>query len=575
MEPESRRTKGQPPTAPFLEYDLILTPAQNYTLLKIYLDGASETELRAALEEERARIRTLTQSRAQLLFRHFERELRRKRALPSQYVYKRIEEQRLLAPYKKLTVEEQALHYAAIDARNALLEKLHAMDMLELAALIKDLRERGLATDAQVDAIMRKVDTQCEPLRDENRRLREQLDARQSNAALETLKLENWDLRYRNGEQASQLTELRLQLRECTLKEEELALLESANAELRQRPGHEMVAEKLLEIAELHLQQAERDNQLETLERQLETARKLQDQQRQAEESRRRESENEQTRAAVIESMERVIAQQDAQADSLRLRLEESQRQARGAEARCLEGVDVRQMRRELDEAKLEYDEIYREKAAVEEEFAQVFEQELDELRALPVYRLDARTQEPRQTADTLGAMVDQKRAFLIVEADALLRPQHVLEGHFMTLEEDALRALLLKTARAQSGRYRVRVTLEDEAGARQLELLVEALAPQKIASFRALELVLDFEQTHRARYVYTGAMPRRLVRPAGQLRVQRYDAERPVGEEALYRFALQGKGVCVVRFDDGALLYASYAGAAMYRLDLLMLPLH
>jgi hypothetical protein len=368
-------------------------------------------------------------------------------------------------------------------------------------------------------------------------------------------------------------------------------LLRRVNTELLSRPleQEEAVRQMTQQLGELYtslLEQYERvaeqqslamdkDSQIETLERDLSDARAREGQLR-------RENEVVQGLQTYQALQEQLVERQDEKIDEIQAQLEESRRENLRLQERVQVIVNPGQLRRELEASKLEYDRLYRIRTETESELADIFEEELDEVRQLPVHRLNGRNP-PVETGETLGQLLDERRHFYIVEtlppqSSLGLAPNPFQEGHAMTREEDSLRALLLKAARTnQSGRLRVRLTQEDENGVRQFELMADGLPPQRIASFRPLELVLDMEQTssQRMRYLYTSALPRRIMSARGQLRVQQYNAEQPQGEELVYPYDLQCRGVCVVNFTDGASLYATFISASLYRLDLFVLPIN
>lgn len=585
-------TEGQKEA--FITYNDSSDAKENLSQLRRYL-GARDAELYThLLEEEEQFTGSVTKKRVRLLFSHFAREAKRKASPGGQiYVYRPLTKEEILKLYGPRTLEEQARHLEAADARIRMLEKLREMEMLELAALIKEFRQRGLVSDAQTDAILSKVGTQCDALREENRRLQRELDARQTNVQLQSLKLLNEELQDTVDDQHNELAELRRQLGETVMLSDQVTLLRQINDELVARPLEQesTIKELTLQLSEVYgslVKQFElnaeqqslsidKDSQIETLERDLSDAR---DKERQL----RRENEAVQALKAYQAVQDRVIERHEEQMAEMQLLLEEARRELRQLNEKATVVADPRQLRQELEQSKLEYDRLYRESRDTEQELTRLYQEDLEELRQSPVHRLDLETAQPLETGETLGDLIDQKRKFYVIEPYSLgLAPLYKLNGgvgattaHYMSQEEDALRTQFINAARRQSGRNRVRLSLLDNNGERQSELMIDSLAPQRVASFRSLELVLDMEQSQRVRYVYASALPRRMIATRGQLRVQKYNAEQNMGPEAVYWYDFQNnnRGTSVVTFADGAVMYATFVSASLFRLDLLILPL-
>ncbi len=639
----------------FPRYNEQETAAWNYTRLLNYLT-LRDSALAQALTEERARLQALevklTKSRVRLFISHFRQEAERAAAALSggePYQYHRLSEAALRGHLVQgaRTEAEQLQLLAAQAARIEALEQLNKLGMLELADLIRAFRAQGLVSDAQTDAIVQKVGSQCDALRDENRRLRQQLSlgteagvrvpgddelraalrtalgpettAPQLDAAVQTvhthlevlharlqrvrrqltraeserkvLDLASSDQEWQLQEQHNELAALREQLMGCAATQDQLALLQEMHRTLEHNAGEEtqlvqQLQTSLLEEYELH---RHKDAQIETLERDLSNARTQQKLRADAEHQLRFQYEEAQKQLRLLSTYEHVIEGLEREVDARDALIEDRKREVLHLTEK-LAAAQPEALRREVEQTKAEYLDLYNESVREDQKYLEGLERQrdlavdaLEQLHRMPVYEWREGQAQPQPTGSVLSRYLDDRRPVVILDADSLgagTRPvvtatttaTTTTDAHFMSVEEDSLRAALRAAARGQSGRYRVRLELPGEG----VVLWVESLAPQRLAAFRALELVLDLErQPEKLRYEQQGPLPRRMLQAGdGELRAQRYDADRAVGAALQYRYSLHDvHGVAVVRFADGALLYATHVSASLYRLDLIVLP--
>jgi hypothetical protein len=422
-----------------------------------------------------------------------------------------------------------------------------------------------------VDEILRKVSQQCEPLRQENAELKRQVQG--EDAAEKALRLRVTVLQLERDAALDDAGDLRRQVQECAGQAAELELLREVQGNLLQRPDLNEVSQLseslIATLEQLHQRQAD----VEALERAQAEMRKELEALR-AGESQREEHDR------LIEVQTRLIETLEADVEALRLRLQDEKAHALDLQRRLDQGPDAGARRQEIATLRDNFVRLYEEAERGAFDSAEQFEQladeavtALDQIRDLPAY-----DPQRRPTGRTLGQLLDEGKAFLVVEGAGGVNQQAEpvvgaggTPGHFMTPEDEALRGMLAKANSAQhgSGLFRVRVVLDDNS-----ELLLQGLAPQKVGPSRQPELVLDLAS---GRYsASAGSLPQRHLGQRGTLVVTLYNAQRQLGETRRYGYTLEGcvSGACVVKFDDGALMYASQQSAALYRLDFLVVPL-
>jgi hypothetical protein len=556
----------------FPKYDEVRKNAlPNYTRLRVFLERY-EPELAREAEREKERMpKPFTNKKARLLFRHFRREVELKRARGRRYAYTPIgeEELRLVLP---TSVEDQASRLAAADTRVRLLEQLHESDMRELAALITEFRQRGLVTDVETNAILEKVTSQCDPLREENRHLRQQLEEGGRGEALgRTYQVVIEDLEVEKEALRGEVAELRALLAECDRSGKECELVRDLNERLLQRPGEETLTDLRRQVLELRVEALERESVNEAQGRELaEKTRLLQAKQTSDLERAWKDQ--------LLAVQEEVIEKGEERLYALESLHEEQKREIVSLRQRLNQG-DTRELRQEVLTTLTQFRESASSNMALLSERLSLVEEELQGLRELPISTIDEEGHLV-PTGATVARYLDDDKDFYLVDADALDRlldnaggsHMPVKEGYPPTEEEIATEGLLRGAAKGQAGTGRVALLFTNMAGERELELVVHRLAPQRVGTNGPVQWVVDFSQTERLEYRYQGLLPGRVIRHTGRVRVERYEGSVKVGPTREHAYTLNGKR-SLVRFEDGTALYATQISPSLYRLDLLVLP--
>ena len=530
----------------FPVYNEAAAATAEYARLRVFLE-ARDAELAHHLTEEyerAARSGARGSELARALYTHFGAEWARQLQQRALYVYRAMPTERLAAPLAPQSVEVRAAQLSAAETRVRLLEELHRSDMRELAALIAEFRAAGLVSETRLDLILAQARDQCEPLREENRRLR----ALGGQDSVLQLALEDAESQAQDARDSA--NELRGLLSACEAERTECGLVRALNEQLL--AGNAGGAETALlqaRFLELVQEAQAHESRVETLEREL--ARVT------AQGRTQRASEAEgQERARLQRGQERLIGLLEARVEALEGQLEDERRTVleQGAE---LAAADPGGTRALLEKRLREEAALFVAAQDTQREYAAAVDRTLASLAALleqPVYGGAA--------GATLAGYVAEGRRFRVVDADAVERVETERQAQRVSAPlEDTGR--LAELRRLAAGSTRLRLVLGDETGERVVEMLVDGVTQARGA------LVVNLARPLYITYVRMGVLPRGMVRALGQLRVTRDD-----GASSLYRYRLQGEGAVVVRFDDGAQLYATYLSPALYRLDLLVVPL-
>ena len=556
----------------FPNYDSYHSADSNYTNLRIYW-STHDSELYTHLLDEYNRLsKPISKNRIKLLFSHFRAEALRKQALEETgqlYIYKPIPNEKLLSlPTTEGAIQAQAMKLAASDARDRLMNQVHEIDMQELAAMTRQLELSGSITREEGDVILRKVTEQCGPAKKENVELQRQVinddlinsDLKRRVRVLET----------ELGVAEDEVIELRRELEVGRATLQEVDLLREVNSNLLQRPDQQQVLDLtdrlIMTLNQLH----EREADVTTLERQLQTYQKnlsvLQESDALKE-----------GREHLIEFQTRVIEKQDEQLQALEERLEEEKLLTLDLRRRTQDTLTPQDVREQMADLKRSYVKLYEDSVDAEFEYTSLLEdrareatEELERLRDLPVFSTGPGGKRI-ETERTLGQLIDHDEEFYIVSGGEEEEEQNeTVQGRLINATELALRDMLIKASKFQHGAYRVKLVID--SGVNILELFAEALAPQKIAAFREKELIIDFSQSDKIRYVRNGALQRNAIGNSGSIEITLYKAENQLGPSRLYKYSLSGTNV--LKFPDGTLLYCSFLSISLYRLDALILPL-
>ncbi len=546
---------------PFPAYDDYLNAAANIAVLQIFLaerDAELANELRHELE---ALPGYRSKNKARLLFSHFGKEWARKRDAPQAYQYRPIgSEQLVLLQKAPLSVEERAERLSAAETRIRLLEQLRENDLRELAALIQQFRAKGLTTDAETDVILAKVSAQCDTVKEENRRLRLQLDSLNIQASQQQyLLLAMDDLRLDNEELSRQVAELRLQLGQNAATLQELEQLRELNERLVTRPSEETLRDAIATNVELRLELVEKDSRLEELERAL-------DQAQRDTAKRRATTEEFELARRLADGLERIVERQEVQLELLAEELEQQKQHFLSAQKAPVQWVDY---------TEVYGDQLRRDGELIDQLEARVAatDEALEQLRDAPIYALDRATGQFTATGQTLASYMDSGRAFQVLDADSLRPPTPIAkQGHVTSEAEDALRQSLLNQSAGRTGPYSVRLQFASTDAVSRVDVTIAALDPVQ-QQLQPL-LVASGSGTHgHVSYGYANALPQRMIPKQGLLTVTLYKEGLTVAKERRYSYALVGHTGSVVRFDDGTRLYARYLSPTLYSLDVFVTP--
>lgn len=573
-------------------YDPYWTAAANYFTLRVYLER-HDSELAAHLIAERERLAPpFTSKKAKALFSHFTREAERKVGAPQTYTYRPLELARITRQRTVEPLEETAERLAVAQSRLRLMQTLHEQDQEELAALITQVRDAGLvgasgaAGEDAMDAILRKATTQCDALRDENRRLKLQLEERKNLASEAYFQLVAEELEAKNVRLETEAAQLRAKLEESAVYSAECELTKSINEALcssavdEHRCTRELI-DAQTSLIETRLELAGREATIETMER---TAIELT---RQVGECRATTAQcgiKDQLVAAqeaVIERMDMDLLAQQLQIEAQNRDLVHLRDQAKHSvfteEEREALRAELRDYREELDEAiaaEMEYTELV-------EERNRALQQEVDTLYGAPVWEMQA-DGTLRETAVTLQLFT---RPYYVVDADSV----HAMNTKAVVVAprsgaggQDGLWAWARVVAAShETGEYRAHLLFSDPRGALVRELWADNLAPQRMQGGGGGDsaLLVDFSRREQLQDVRLGALPRDWIPSSGTLRVRLYVKDRQLGERE-EAYAVEGARVgqpVVVPLggeERGAQLLLTGSSPSLLRLDFLVVPL-